>query len=99
LTKAAIEDVILRGEFSSWRGLVNAMRTDKTVRIAGRVREVAKAQGRHDARARAFATLLPRLLREPNRSGAGMAEKKTPRSGVSTDRGARGGLSPRVVND
>lgn len=70
LTKAAIEDVILRGGFFSWRGLVHAIRADRTGRIGRRVREVAAGQGRHDARARAFATLLPDLLREHNRAGA-----------------------------
>ncbi|OFZ98308.1 MAG: hypothetical protein A3H35_04020 [Betaproteobacteria bacterium RIFCSPLOWO2_02_FULL_62_17] len=70
LTKAAIEDVILRGGFSAWRALVRAMRTDRTGRIARRAREVAAALGKHDARARAFATLLPKLLRGPNRGEA-----------------------------
>lgn len=63
LTKAAIEDVITRGEFSAWRGLVRAMRADETGRIARRVREVSAALARHDARARTFAALLPDLLR------------------------------------
>lgn len=71
LTKAAIEDVILRGDFSAWRSLVRAMLSDKTGRIARRTREVAAAQSRHDARALAFATLLPNLLRERNRAGTG----------------------------
>ena len=68
LTKAAIEDVILRGEFSAWRGLVGAIRADSTGRIARRAREVAAAQGGHDARARAFATLVP-LLRKGKQTG------------------------------
>ncbi len=61
LTKAAIEDVILRGGFAAWRGLVRAMRSDPSGRIARRTREVAGALARHDERARAFATLLPAL--------------------------------------
>jgi transcriptional regulator with XRE-family HTH domain len=61
LTKAAIEDVILRGNFAAWRGLVRAMRSDPGDRIARRAREVAGALARHDERARAFATLLPTL--------------------------------------
>ncbi|MEW6690846.1 MAG: hypothetical protein AB1452_17345, partial [Pseudomonadota bacterium] len=61
LTKAAIEDVILRGGFAAWRGLVGALRSDPSGRIAGRAREVARALARHDERARAFATLLPAL--------------------------------------
>ncbi|MBI2959264.1 MAG: helix-turn-helix domain-containing protein, partial [Betaproteobacteria bacterium] len=71
LTKAAIEDVILRGGISAWRGLVRAIRADRTGRIARRVREVAAAQGSHDVRARAFTTLLPDVLRERNRARAG----------------------------
>jgi transcriptional regulator with XRE-family HTH domain len=64
LTKAAIDDIVTRGDFDAWRGLVSAMRADKTGRIARRVREVSRALGEHDPRARTFATLLPELLRE-----------------------------------
>jgi len=71
LTKAAIEDVILRGDFGAWRGLASAIRSDRTQRIARRAREVAAALGRHDARARAFATLLPKLVRGREREVAG----------------------------
>lgn len=71
LTKAAIEDVITRGEFSAWRGLVRAVRADPTGRIARRVRNVSTALSEHDPRARAFATLLPSLLR-----GAGPRAKR-----------------------
>lgn len=71
LTKAAIEDVLLRGGFSAWRGLVRAMRADASGRIGRRVREVAKALGGHDPRARAFAILMPKLLREGSRTSAG----------------------------
>jgi transcriptional regulator with XRE-family HTH domain len=73
LTKAAIEDVITRGEFPAWRGLVQAVRADPTGRIAGRVREVSAALSEHDHRARAFATLLPDLLRDPKRGRANHA--------------------------
>lgn len=59
LTKAAIEDVITRGEIDAWRGLVKAIHDDKTGRIARRAREVAKAMSKHDSRARAFEALLP----------------------------------------
>lgn len=62
LTKAAIEDVIVRGDIEAWRGLVAAVRADRTGRIAQRAREVAAALGRHDSRARAFAALLPAFL-------------------------------------
>lgn len=64
LTKAAIEDVIMRGEVSSWRGLVRAIRADKTGRIARRAGQVAAVLAKHDEKARAFATLLPQLVRE-----------------------------------
>jgi len=67
LTKTAVEDVIMRGGFSTWRGLVHAIQADKTGRIARRVREVTGALDKHDVRARAFATLLPDLLREQKR--------------------------------
>lgn len=65
LTKAAIEDVITRGTFPVWRNLVQAIRKDKTGRIARRVREVAAAIGKSDPKAQAFETLLPTLIREP----------------------------------
>ena len=68
LTKAAIEDVITRGPFSAWRGLVQAMRSDGTGRTGRRVHEVAAALEDHDVRARAFATLLPDLARDPGRA-------------------------------
>ncbi len=71
LTKAAIEEIITRGDFSTWRGLVQAVRADKTGRIARRIREVAAALGKHDPRARTFSTLLPEFVREPKRSAHG----------------------------
>lgn len=70
LTKAAIEDVITRGEFAAWRGLARAIRADDSGRIRRRVQKVAAALGRHDARARAFAALLPELREESNGQGA-----------------------------
>jgi len=65
LTKAAIEDIITRGDFTAWRGLVRALRADKSGRIAQRTRTVATALSKYDSRARAFATLLPELVRKP----------------------------------
>lgn len=71
LTKAAIEDVIVRGGLEAWRGLARAVREDRTGRIAERAREVAAAVGRHDSKARAFAALLPVLAaRKGKRRGA-----------------------------
>jgi transcriptional regulator with XRE-family HTH domain len=70
LTKAAIEDVMTRGDFSAWRGLVRAIRADRTGRIARRVREVAAALGNADPKVHAFATLLPDLLKEHAGAGA-----------------------------
>jgi len=68
LTKAAIADIIEGGDISAWRGLVQAMRAHGGTRLARRVREVADALNKDDPKARAFATLLPDLLRTP-RSG------------------------------
>lgn len=65
LTKAAIDDVITRGDIRAWRGLVRAIRADQTGRVARRVREVATALAKHDAKAAAFAALVPRLRRKP----------------------------------
>jgi transcriptional regulator with XRE-family HTH domain len=70
LTKAAIEDVISRGNVSEWRALVRAVRSDKTGRLARRAREVAAALADEDAKARAFKVLLPRLL------GTGRRERR-----------------------
>jgi transcriptional regulator with XRE-family HTH domain len=71
LTKAAIADVIVRGDISAWRGLVRAIRAHKQGRLARRVQEVVGALDWDDVKARAFATLLPDLLREPRSSGTG----------------------------
>ena len=70
LTKAAIEDVITRADISGWRGLVRAMRADSTGRIARRAREVVDALSKEDSKARAFATLLPDLLRQRKPPGS-----------------------------
>jgi len=71
LTKAAIDDVITRGDIDAWRGLVRAVQADKTGRAARRVREVAAALSAHEPKARAFATLLPKLLRKGRRRNPG----------------------------
>jgi len=70
LTKAAIEDVITRGDFSAWRGLVKAIRTDTTGRIARRVKEVTGALRKDEPKARAFANLLPSILNGRRSTGA-----------------------------
>lgn len=64
LTKAAIEDVITRGGVTAWRGLVRAIRADRSGRIARRARDIAAALSAHDDNARAFAALLPKLVRK-----------------------------------
>jgi len=64
LTKAAIDDIITRGDTQAWRALVRAMRADGSGRIARRVREVTQVLARHDERARAFAAILPKLVRK-----------------------------------
>lgn len=63
LTKAAIEDVLVRGGIAAWRGLVKAIRADQTGRLARRVRAVAAEVGKSDPKVQAFATLMPDILR------------------------------------
>lgn len=62
LTKAAIEDVISRGNVAAWRGLVRAVRSDPSGKLDRRMREVVSALAQHDVNARALQALLPRLL-------------------------------------
>jgi transcriptional regulator with XRE-family HTH domain len=62
LTKAAIDDIIVRGDVAAWRKLFKAMRDDASGRTERRVREVAAAAARQDVKAKAFAALLPRVL-------------------------------------
>lgn len=69
LTKAAIEDVITRGDVSAWRGLVRALQKDRTGRLARRARDIASVLGKHDEKARAFSTLLPKLLNQRKPAG------------------------------
>jgi len=67
LTKAAIADIIVRGDISAWRGLIRTIRNSKDGRVAHRTRDVVAALDREDAKVRAFATLLPEILRESHR--------------------------------
>ena len=67
LSHAAIDDIVTRGNVEAWRKLVSAMRADKSMQIADRVRRVTTASGKHDCKARAFAALLPKLLRAPRK--------------------------------
>jgi hypothetical protein len=62
LTRAAIDDVILRGDVKAWRELAKAIGNDKTGVLTRRVQDVVRAGT--DPKARAFAALLPRL-KEP----------------------------------
>jgi len=73
LTKAAVADIIEGGDISAWRGLVSAMRAHTGGRLARRVQEVAGALSRDDPKARAFAALLPDLLRKPRSRGSSRA--------------------------
>jgi transcriptional regulator with XRE-family HTH domain len=62
LTKAAIADVVLRGDISAWRGLVRALH-GQDGDLANRVRTVVAALDPDDPKVRAFASLLPHLVR------------------------------------
>ena len=62
LTKAAIDDIIVRGDVTAWRKLFKAMRDDASGRTERRVREVSAATAAQDVKARAFAALLPRVM-------------------------------------
>lgn len=71
LTKAAIDDIIVRGDVIAWRKLFKAMRDDETGRTSRRVQEVAAAIAGQDVKAKAFAALLPRMIgRAPQRAAA-----------------------------
>ena len=63
LTKAAIADVVERGDISAWRGLVAAIRASRDGLLAQRVADVVRALDAQDAKVRAFGTLLPEILR------------------------------------
>jgi transcriptional regulator with XRE-family HTH domain len=63
LTKAAIEDIVVRGDIAAWRGLVRAIRASRRAGLANRVQEVVAALDRDDPKVHAFATLLPDILR------------------------------------
>ena len=63
LTKAAIEDVVLRGDIDSWRGLVQAVRRDSSGRLNRRARDLLAGSDKSDPRVRAFSTLLSGALK------------------------------------
>jgi transcriptional regulator with XRE-family HTH domain len=65
LTKAAIDDIITRGDIKAWRALVSAMRRDKTGGIKRRVVTMARTLAKQDAKAQAFANLIPELTLIP----------------------------------
>jgi transcriptional regulator with XRE-family HTH domain len=62
LTKAAIDDIIIRGDIAAWRKLFKAMRDDASGRTGRRVREVSAAIAAQDVKGKAFAALLPRVM-------------------------------------
>lgn len=68
LTKAAIEEILTRGNITTWRGLVQAIAKDESGRIARRVNEMTAALGKQDPKVRAFATLLPKAIRAVSRT-------------------------------
>jgi transcriptional regulator with XRE-family HTH domain len=70
LTKAAIEDIVIRGDIDAWRGLLRAVRRDENGRLARRAREVLAGSDRSDARVRAFSALLAGR-RKPRGGGGG----------------------------
>jgi transcriptional regulator with XRE-family HTH domain len=63
LTKAAIEDVVVRGDIAAWRGLVRAIRARQQGSLIHRVQQVVAALNGEDPKVRAFAALLPEVLR------------------------------------
>jgi transcriptional regulator with XRE-family HTH domain len=69
LTKAAMEDIVVRGDIDSWRGLVQAVRRDRSGRLARRAGDVLAGADKSDPRVRAFATLLSGALKSQG-SGA-----------------------------
>ena len=58
LTKAAIEDIVLRGDLDVWRGLVRALQKDASGRLVRRARDVLAGSDRSDVRVHAFSTLI-----------------------------------------
>jgi transcriptional regulator with XRE-family HTH domain len=67
LTKAAIDDIISRGDVTAWRGLVRAIQGDDTGRVIRRVQDVLRALSAHDPKARGFALMLPKLKAKSSR--------------------------------
>ncbi len=67
LTKAAIEEILTRGDIESWRGLARGIRENKSGLLAQRARQVARVLAKTDLKAKAFATLLPELDRSSRR--------------------------------
>ncbi len=61
LTRAAIDDVVTRGDVVAWRGLAQAIGADKSGRLARRVQDVLRVSAAHDPKAQAFALMLPGL--------------------------------------
>jgi transcriptional regulator with XRE-family HTH domain len=68
LTKAAIEDILTRGNIAAWRGLVQAIAKDETGRIARRAYNLIAALGKQDPKVRAFAALLPQAIKNVSRA-------------------------------
>jgi transcriptional regulator with XRE-family HTH domain len=64
LTREAIKEVIASVDIGAWQALAEAVRAEKTGRLADRVRRVVRALPREDPKAAAFVALLPGILRK-----------------------------------
>ena len=58
LTKAAIEDIVIRGDIDASRDLVRALQKDTSDRLIRRAHAVLAGSDKSDTRVRAFSTLL-----------------------------------------
>ena len=63
LSRAAIDDIITRGDIKAWRSLLREIRADRSGLLLRRAQEMIRATGDDEPRARAFAVMLKRLKR------------------------------------
>lgn len=69
LTKAAIDDVVSRGDMVAWRGLLRAAARDGSGLVRRRIAEVLRAKSADEPRARALAALLRTAGKAGRRAG------------------------------